>query len=385
MAASQFRAASRICLALTLIWLPARAAAQTPPDGVASLLRRLEQAAAAGDRSAVLTLGDPAISRPSFEDFAATLTSPPATRVVVNERDRAPLDAGMLRLVVEVFAERGIEGRLGTWRVDARPGAGPGDPWRIAAVSRLSVVTGLYRLSLNTATEYDIHDLVVRAPDLALEMASGRAFVAETPEGPTALVLLGRGRMRFTPPDAAERTQIRIFTGNDALVADIDMAFLRFSPYEFESLFNKAALRPRPVIASDLRTATNAFTELVGRTLQIDLADISRDRWSLTPAFGDVIAELRTRKFGLLTYARSGSEAEDITVFDRKRRRNISVYTSAAKLAERGRFYSEDERLVYDVLEYVIDVQLNPDRIWIDGSARMKIMFRSEGTSSLTL
>src|SRR6266542_4359336 len=151
MTASQFRAPSRICLALTLMWLPARAAAQTPPDGVASLLRRLEQAAAAGDRAAVLALGDPAISRPSFEDFAATLTSPPATRVVVNERDRAPLDAGMLRLVVEVFAERGIEGRLGTWRVDARPGDGPGDPWRIAAVSRLSVVTGLSRLSLNTA------------------------------------------------------------------------------------------------------------------------------------------------------------------------------------------------------------------------------------------
>jgi hypothetical protein len=385
MTASQFRAASRICLALALTWLPARAAAQTPPDGVAPLLRRLEQAAIAGDRAAVLALGDPAISRPSFEDFAATLTSPPATRVVVNERDRAPLDAGTLRLVVEVFAERGIEGRLGTWRVDARPGTAPGDAWRIAAVSRLSVVTGLYRLSLNTATEYDIHDLVVRAPDLVLEMTSGRAFVAETPEGPTALVLLGRGRMRFTPPDAAERTQIRIFSGNDALVADIDMAFLRFSPYEFESLFNKASLRPRPVIASDLRTATNAFTDLVGRTLQIDLADISRDRWSLSPSYGDVIAELRTKKFGLLTYARSGSEAEDITVFDRKRRRNISVYTSAAKLKERGRFYSEDEPLDYDVLAYDIDVQLNPDRIWIDGTARMKIRIRSEGTTSLTL
>ena len=385
MVASHFRVASRLCLALALMWLSARATAQTPPDGVAALLRRIEQAAAAGDRAAVLALGDPAISRPSFEDFAATLTSPPPTRIVVNERDRAPVEAGILRLVVEVFAERGIEGRLGTWRIDVRPGPAPGDPWRIAAVSRLSIVTGLYRLSLNTATEYDIHDLVVRAPDLALEMASGRAFVAETPDGPTALVLLGRGRMRFTPPEAAERSQIRIFSGNDALVADFDMAFLRFSPYEFESLFNKASLRPRPVIASDLRTATNAFTELVGRTLQIDLSDISRDRWSLTPTVGDVIAELRTRKFGMLTYARSGSEAEDITVFDRRRRRNISVYTSAAKLAQRGRYYSEDERIDYDVLAYDIDVQLNPDRIWIDGTARMRIKIRSEGTSSLTL
>jgi hypothetical protein len=39
-------------------------------------------------------------------------------------------------------------------------------------VSRLSVVTGLYRLALDTATEYDINNLVVRAPDLAIDMAS---------------------------------------------------------------------------------------------------------------------------------------------------------------------------------------------------------------------
>lgn len=386
MVASHFRVASRIFLALSLLGLSTSAAAQAPPDGVAALLRRLEQAAAAGDRAAVLALGEPTISRPSFEDFAGTLVSPPPTRIIVTERDRAPVEAGILRLVVEVFAERGIEGRLGTWRVDVRPGPAPGDAWSIAAVSRLSVVTGLYRLSLNTATEYDIHDLVVRAPDLALEMASGRAFVAETPEGPTAIVLFGRGRVRFTPQDAAEQTQVRIFARDDALVADFDMAFLRFSPYEFESLFSKASLRPRPVVASDLRTATNTFTELIGRTLQIDLSDISRDRWSLTPPFGDLIAELRTRKYGLLTYARSGSEAEDITVFDRRRRRNISVYTSAEKLAERGRrSYSEDERIDYDVLAYDIDVQLNPDRIWIDGTARMRIKIRSDGTSSLTL
>lgn len=385
MAAFHAGAASRICLALALVWLPARAGAQTAPDGIGALLRRLEQAAAAGDRGAVLALADPAISRPSLEDFAGTLTSPVPTRLVVNERDRAPIDGALQRLVVEVFSERGIEGRLGTWRVDARPGAAPGESWRIAAVSRLSVVTGLYRLSLNTATEYDIHNLVVRAPDLEVEMPIGRAFVAETPDGPTAMVLLGRGRMRFTPPDAAERSQVRIFAGDDDLATDIDMAFIRFSPYEFESLFNKAALRPRAVDASDLRSAVGIFNDLVGRSLQIDLADISKDRWSLSPTFGDVIAELRTKKYGTLTYARSGSEAEDVTVFDRKRRRNISVYTSAAKLALRGRFYSEDERLDYDVLAYDIDVQVNPDRVWIDGNARLKLRILSEGASSLTL
>src|SRR6185295_13770599 len=132
------------------------------------------------------------------------------------------------------------------------------------------------------------------------------------------------------------------------------------------------------------RAATNAFTDLVGRTLQIDLADISRDRWSLTPSYGDVIAELRTKKFGTLTYARSGSDAEDITVFDRRRRRNISIYASAAKLAQRGRFYSEDDRVDYDMLSYDIDAEFMPERGTIEGSAKLKLKMRTDGVSSLT-
>ncbi|MFL6278941.1 MAG: M1 family aminopeptidase [Vicinamibacterales bacterium] len=354
-------------------------------DGVTTLLRRLQQAVAAGDRVAVLALGDTQISRPSFEEFATTLTAPPATRVVVTERDRAPHDAGSLRLVVEIFTERGIEGRLGTWRVDARPGNTAADPWRIAAVSRLSVITGLYRLALDTATEYDISNLVVRAPDLTIEVPSGRAFLASTTDGPTAMVILGRGRMKFSPPVPAERTQVRILSGHDELVEDIDLAFLRFAPSQFVAVVDKNALKPRSVDLSDAHAAVGVFNDLAPRSLQVDLSDISRDRWSLTPGFDDVIAELRTKRFGTLTYARSHDEPEDINLFDRKRRRNISIYTSAAKLAQRGRFYSEDERLDYDVLAYDIDVQFTPDRSVIDGDARMKLKILSDGTSSLTL
>ena len=361
---------------------PIQPPAIQPADGVTTLLRRLQQAA---DRAAILALGDPAISRPSFEEFATTLTAPPPTRVVVTERDRAPRDAGVLRLVVEIFTERGIEGRLGTWRVDARPGANATDPWRIASVSRLSVITGLYRLALDTTTEYDINNLVVRAPDLSVEFPTGRAFVASTSDGPTVMVVLGRGRMKFSPPDPAERIQVHILSGRDELVEEIDMAFLRFSPYQFGTVVDKNAMKPRAVDASDARSAVTVFNDLAPRSLQVDLSDISRDRWSLTPGFADVIAELRTKRYGTLTYARSSSEAEDINLFDRKRRRNISIYTSATKLAQRGRFYSEDERLDYDVLAYDIDVQFTPERSVIDGDARLKLRILEDGTSSLTL
>lgn len=372
-------------LLLAALLVPVAAAAQTPaPDGIAALIRRLEQAAGAADSAAILRLGDPDVSRPAFADFATTVTSPAPTRTVMIERDRAPIPEGGQRIIVEIFTERGQEARLGTWRLDVRPGPAASEPWRIAAVSRLSVVNGLYRLGLSPAKEYDIHNLTVRGPDLAIEMASGHAFVAETADGPTAVVLLGRGRVRFSPPDLSERTQVKIFSGDEVLTSDIDMAFLRIAPDEFRSVFDPASLKGRPVDAGDLRAATTVFNDHVGRTLQVDLSDLSRDRWSLTPSYGDLIAELRTKRFGTLTYARAGSESEDVTVFDRKRRRNISVYASAGKLERRGRFYSEDDRIDYDVLAYDIEAELTPDRGLIDGNARVKIRIRANGATSLT-
>ena len=379
------RTLARCWLALAAVWLPSPLAAQTPPtDGPTALLRRLESAVAATDAQAILALGHPGISLPSFEDFAATLTNPTPTRIVMNERDRMPLDGAARRLILEIFAERGIEAWLGTWRIDLQPGPTETSPWRITAISRLSIVTGLYRLSLNTAKQYDVHELTVRGPDLTLEMSSGRAFVAETPDGPTAVVLLGRGKVHFTPQDPAERTQLRIFGGHETLATDIDMAFLRLSPFDFASRFSAESLRPRASNPADMRTAVAVFNDYIGRSLQIDLSDISRDRWSLTPSSGDLIVELRTRKHGTLTYTRSGSEAEDVTLFDRKRRRNIAVYASEAKLAQRGRFYSEDDRLDYDVLAYDITAEITPERSFVDARARILIKTRPSAVSSLT-
>jgi hypothetical protein len=378
----RFALALVMSLALTA---SARARVQ-PPDAIASLVARLEQAGAAGDTAAILALAAAGVSRDGIEDFAKAVSTPRPERLVIKERDRSLLDDSITqRLLLEVFFEQTSQGFVSTWRLDVRPGPGGADAgWRIAGMQRLSYVSGLYRLSLNPTKQFDIQHLTVRGPDLTLEIASGTAFVAETPDGPTAIVLMGRGVLRFAPHDAAERTQLRIFGGNDVLTAEFDAAFIRVRPFEFGSHFLAESLAPRPVSAGDLRRATSVFDEYVGRTFQIDLSDLSRDRWSLPPSPGDLVAEVRTRRFGSLTYARSSGDPEDVSFFDRKRRRNISVYASEEKLASRGRFFSEDELIDYDVLAYDLDATFVPERSWIDGNARVKVKIRVPGTTTLT-
>ena len=367
----------RFLVAFLLLWMAPQPAPQ--PDSIDELMLRLEAAARAGNREAVLAL---ATNAEAVGELAEAIGAAPATRAVMRARDRVQMETGGQRLLVEWFNETGTEGRLSTWGLEAVP---HGAAWRIARATRLSSVAGLYRLSLNPARQFDLRNFTLQATDLSLHLTSGTAFVAETSEGVTAVVLLGQGEMRFTPPDAAEQTQVRILCGDRALRAPFDAAFIRVRPSDFAASFPASAMTARAVSADDLRRAEEIFDLYVGKTLQLDLADLSTGRWSITPIAGDFIAEIRTRRLGSLTYTKSGNEAEDVSLFDRERRRNISVYASKEKLAQRGRFYSEDDLVDYDILAYEIDAAYAPDRMHIEGTARVKVKVRAAAASTLAL
>ena len=109
-----------------------------------------------------------------------------------------------------------------------------------------------------------------------------------------------------------------------------------------------------------MRKANELFAEDSTKSFQLGLGDLSVDSWSLLPGRGNFIGEIHTRRFGTLTYARSKSDAEDITLFDRLRRKNIAVYASEETLARRGPSYSDDDSREFDVIDYNIDLTVSP-------------------------
>jgi hypothetical protein len=375
-----------------LFLCPGVAAVQTPPvaDGIDRLVLAIEEAGRSGQEVAVRGLARYDVDNGALNDFAAMLTSPPATTVTVKERDRALLTNGRQRILLEILTDRNREGRVSTWRVDASAPVAPADtganaPWQIAEVERLSVIGGLYRLRLDATAEYDVRNLVIEAPDLTLSLPAGRAFLARTNDGPTALVLLGRGRMQFSPKPESERVQVRIFCGAEALATDFDAVFVRVSPYDFSRRVAAGALTARALDGRDLKRATQIFDNFGPRSFQVDLSDLSTEPYSLTPSMSDFVSEIVTRKYGALTYARAGSEPEDISFFDRQRHRNIAIYASESKLAQRGRFFSEDEEADYDVTSVEVEASFAPDRLWIDGAARLKLRTRDSSVTTLTI
>jgi hypothetical protein len=368
---------------------PAAAAAVPVDAGLAQLYARLEQALVAGDASQILALTSAATTEGDrLSAFAQSQTPGRAVRAVVRERDRAPIadapEDTAFRMLLEVFVEfDGGRAAARTWSLDATRTGADGS-WRISDAEALSSADGLYRLTLE-AKQFKVTNLTVRAEDLVITFPSGVAFAATAEGGRTALIVIGDGSAQFAPKQGTEQGQLKIFSGETDLRVPISATFLRYHPLDHGDHV-EGALVEEPLAPSAFKRAQGIFEDEIGKSFGIDLGDLSRERWSLVPPIGDFLAELRTRsKFGTLTYVRSGNEAEDISLFQRARRRNIAIYSSTHRLKTRGsRFFSEDDEADYDVKHYAITATIDPDRQVIEGRTEMRLTVRAPALGTLT-
>jgi len=370
---------------------PAAALQPAPPDGVSLLFHRLEALLQQNNRDDFPSLlSTPDITGGEAEQATDDLFSYETTRAVVQERDRTQLESALpgdgYHVIVDIMTETAARARVLTARFDVRrPRGGDVDSWRIVDITRLTFVQGLYRLRLDAATQYVAREFSIRSQDVQFTLHSGTVFEVVSGEGVTGLILLGRGEMQFSPASQTEKGQLRIFSGSETLTALFGAAFVRVHPADFETRVDVSGLRPVRADPRQARRAQELFTAEAPKSFNIDLRDLSRETWYILPQPGDFLAEVRTNKFGTLTYSRSGGNAEDVTLFDRARRRAISLYASPATLAVRGLTYNEDDLRTYDVVDYNVDTVVYPDRQFIEGRTRMTLRVQADAVATLTM
>jgi hypothetical protein len=369
---------------------PAVSAQTAVPDPVAIVLTNLERALASGNRDTFAALFASGVAEVGIRIYANDLLRPGVVEAVVKERERAPLEGvppgDGFRTVADLFVATSGRGRVLTVGIDIRrPAGGDLNSWRIVGFESLSSVDGLYKLRLNTATQFAARNLVVRSEDLELALEDGTVFQVECDEGVTGLVLFGRGVMRFAPNPAAERGQLKIFAGSETLAAAFETAFVRMSPSDFARRVVKDGLAEQPLDPRLLRRAQSVFARESAKSFSVDLREMTRGTWHLLPPVDDIVAEVDTDRFDWLTFSRSSAQAEDVSLFQRDERRTIALYPSVAKIAARGRFYTDDATRDYDVVDYNVDVSVMPERLHLEGRTRLAMRVRSTSLTNVML
>ena len=382
------RALAAAVLCAVLLQQGGAVAVQSDDEGrIRTLLAGVERALRANDRSAFLGLLAPAADATRAQNFTTLEFRPGATRAAVIERDRQQLSGSLPglghRVLVDVFVEYGDRARIASWQLDIK--RIDGVEWRVADEERISTVENLYRLSVNPGRQFRARNFTVRSEDLELRLVDGVVFTVDTDQGVTGLVMSGRGEMHFEPAAETEKGQVRIFAGDTKIETRFDAAFVRVGELSLHA--NQDELVAVPIEPRELRRAEEIFRVESGKSYALELGDLTSENWSLAPVAGDFVAEVRTSRFDTLTYVRSRNEPEDISVFNRRRGRNIAVYPSLERLATRGPFYNEDDSAVYDVLDYDIDLAATPtpDRQWLEGRATLRLKVVAASTSQLSL
>jgi len=360
------------------------------PDGIALLLGRFEALLQAGRQGDFPSLVSTNFPPEDVDAFAGGLFVAGVRRALVVERDRAPLSGALpgdgYRIVAELFVETAGRARIVTLLLDVRrPAGGASDSWRITAGQIATSIDGLFRLRVNASKQFTARNLTIAAEDLLLTLTEGSVFLVEAEAGVTGLALFGSGVMRFTPGPETERGQMRIFADADTLSAAFEAAFVRLSPSELETRVSMAHLAPTAVNPRELRRAQELLAREGPKSFSLDLRELSPDIWYLLPPPGDFLAEVRTRRHGTLTYSRMGTQSEDITLIERERRRTIALYPSAQRRALRGLSFNEDDQREYDVIDYDIEANIQPQTEFIEGRTRLRLRMRTGGVSSLTL
>ena len=358
-------------------------AAQTPQvrpsqaDSVVRLLTDIENAIGSSNTEEFARLTAATLPAPEMVALLGSLFREGQTSAAVRERDRRPDGAGY-SLLVEILIARGDAGRIVTWELRVQPKKDDTTRYEIAGATLVAAVDGLAKLKLDTTKQFAPRNLVFASPGLTLHLSSGAVFLAHVEDGTTALLFRGKGTMRFAPDDPAEQIQVRAFSGKPAMDTPLEAVYLRLNPYEFSSYVASSQLESTAINPGEAARARALFDELSVKSYTLSLGDLTTDRWSLSPQAGYALAEVRTSQFGTLTYVRARDDPEDVSLFDRARGRNISVFASAERLAARGRYYSEDESAAYDVLHYDVDVRFDPEREWISGRGSLRIKTRRD-------
>jgi hypothetical protein len=377
-------------LTCTILWAVPLAAQTREPDPGDVMVRKFERSLNASDRPGLEALFAPTVPAHQVEQYTNDLLISGAVRTTLRERDRTPLEGAPpgdgYSLIIEFFIETAGKARILTAGMDIRrPPGGNIDSWRFVGAEGLTSVEGLYKIRVNTMRPLMARNLEVTSEDLVIALQDGTVYLVECDEGVTGLVLIGRGEMRFSPTSSAERGQVKLFSGSDTLTTPFEEAYVRLSPSDYEKRVSTSSLMPATPQERLGRRALDIFARESHKSFNVDLQDLSPDAWHLLPPSDDFLAEVDTRRFDTLTYTRSSAQAEDVTLFRRKDRRTIALYPSVAKLAARGRFYSDDALRDYDVLDYSIDAAIDPERQSIQGRARLAIRVRSTALSNVFL
>ena len=358
--------------------LGAGPAGETPE----SFVERLQGFLRGGDLAAYLRAFAPDLRAGEEARLAARFEELGSTVVSLRAAGVRSLPSGDARLFLHALFENDHAAVVESWTL--RLGPGPSG-WTVAGLDVAARVSRLYKVLVPSEDGVRAARVEVAHGDIRLTFERAAVFHDNIPGLETALVVVGRGRVTFSPSDANERHQLELLYKRDRIDESVDSLFVRGSPGFFASGVRiEGGEGLAAVTPAERERAAAVFARNYPRSFTIENS-IDRRRMSFLPQGEEAVLEFRARRAGELAYIHYPAADDDISLFDRGRDRVVCTYSAGRGEgpAQRRMFVSFGER--FDIVSYDLALSYAPQAAFLAARARIGVVPRTEALDSLRL
>lgn len=107
--------------------------------------------------------------------------------------------------------------------------------WQIKEKKVTGAFNTLYRIQIPSARVERVKSIEIENIDIKISFTDAILFYDNIPEMETALLVVGKGRLFFSPSDPIEKHQLEILYKRNFLQDELTYAYLRFSDHFFQN------------------------------------------------------------------------------------------------------------------------------------------------------
>lgn len=280
-------------------------------------------------------------------------------------------------LFLQVLSENAYSALVEIWQLKV---AAEGEGYRITDKEVRTNLSQLYKLKMPSERIERVDAVEIRHVDISLNFKDALLFYDNIPDLETALLIIGPGRLFFSPSDEKEKHQLHLMFGSRVLEDRVDYVFLRFSPSFFENNITihrgdetKEAGKKKPVSEAERNKAYSLFMKYASHYFTIE-SPMTEEPLSFVPRGEEAIFEFRAKKTGELVYIYSPFAEEEVTLYDRSQDRFLNLYSPSPEGEKKRLIITFGEK--YDVEHCDIELSFEPKNSYLSARARLSLSAR---------
>jgi len=248
--------------------------------------------------------------------------------------------------------------------------------WQIKKKDITGNIGTLYRIKMPSERVERVDSIEIEHVDIKLVFQDALLFYDNIPGMETAILVLGKGRLFFSPSDPNEKHQLELIYKTRFLEDNLEYAFLRFSDTFFFSnikINHGLGKKDVPLSPEKANRISALFSKHYPRSFTIENS-LNGELLSFLPQGNETVFEFKGTRTGELTYIYYPFAREEVHLFDISRNRFLNLYSPRPEEGKKRFYITSGQK--FDVKNYQIDLDFNPKESYL--SAKAKIEFSSQ-------